>query len=62
MQCPAAEIGEQSNIALARGISLNMSDALEDNRERKQMIYQRKTLILLAAHNSHLFSLLVILY
>jgi len=35
MQCPAAEIGEQSNIALARGISLNMSDALEDNRERK---------------------------
>jgi hypothetical protein len=35
MQCPAAEIGEQPNIALARGISLNMSDALEDNGERK---------------------------
>ena len=62
MQCPAAEIGEQSNIALARGISLNMSDALENNRERKYMRCQWKILILLAVYNSHLFPLLVVLY
>jgi len=39
-----------------------MSDALENNRERKYMRCQWKILILVAVYNSHLFPLLVVLY